>query len=87
MSSRARTWQQARLWLYLGALMASIFFVWYGYSGSFWMFVVIAVAMALPYVEWCGACGKIVWLEKFNKFGPLWIGRTCKDSGREPSGN
>lgn len=80
-----RLWQQLRLWFYLATVFAAVLVSWYGDRYGLALFIVAAVVMLLPYLERCNTCRRIVWLEKANKFGPLWIGMQCKDQGTASS--
>jgi hypothetical protein len=70
-----------RIWIYLTIALVGVVYTWQSENHGLVVFVIVAVVMPLPYLEWCRMCRKIVWLEKGNRLGPLWIGRECKDQG------
>ena len=74
-----RNWQQVRLWAYLVLAVSIMYYAATYQPQSFAAFIALAVLLFLPYIERCSLCRKLVWRERYNEFGPLWIGMHCKD--------
>lgn len=75
----SRKLQQLRLWIYVSSMILGAIYIWQDYKGDSIAFFIVALAMFLPYIETCSRCRKIVWLEKNNALGPMWIGGACKE--------
>lgn len=71
--------QQARLWLVVLVLVALGLYGPTHIQGPFLVFLVATVGL-IPFLEVCDRCGRIVWLERGQRNGPLWIGRNCRHS-------
>jgi len=74
-----RMWQQVRLWAYVSIGYAAVFYIMYGTKPALAALPVFLISCGLAYFERCGVCRKLVWRERGNVLGPLWIGRTCRE--------